>query len=60
MKKTKNVMLALVIGLGISGFLSGVVMAGPGASGCEQLRKSCQAGDQESCMLYKHHCLPWE
>ena len=57
MKKMKTMMLALGLGLGLSGAMSGFAISAPDTNGCKEAKEICQqTGDVGYCAFYEQTC----
>jgi hypothetical protein len=57
MKKVKTMMLALGLGLGLSGMMSGYAISAPNSAQCKEAKERCQqTGDVGYCSFYEQQC----
>jgi len=55
----RKTLLALSLGLGLSGLASTSVIAGPGERECESLELRCLKGDAYACETHDRLCWRW-
>lgn len=52
-------LLALSLGLGLSGLASSIAVAGPGERECQFLEQRCLNGDAGACETHDRLCWRW-
>lgn len=56
MKEIKPLLLALGLGLGLSGVMSAPAFAGPDRSMCIEYQEQCNQGDANACQKFDDKC----